>query len=102
MNNWVRLRSCRSLPEAHLVNTELMRAGIQSEVRGEARAPLAGEIPFADARVEVWVVSDGLVSANSLLAEIEAASEGPARTCRKCGEENPPAFELCWCCGTDF
>ncbi|MDP2311332.1 MAG: zinc ribbon domain-containing protein [Pseudomonadota bacterium] len=100
--NWVRFRTCRSLPEAHLVNTELMRGGVASEVRGESRAPLAGEIPFADARVEVWVVSEQLLLATTLLAEVDAAGEGPPHTCPKCGEENPPAFELCWRCGTDL
>lgn len=100
--NWVRLRTCRSLPEAHLVNTALLRAGLRSEVRGESRAPLAGEIPFADARVEVWVGPEHLLSATALLAEIDAAGEGEPHTCPKCGEESPPAFELCWRCGADL
>lgn len=99
---WVRLRTCRTLPEAHLVNTELMRAGILSEVRGEARAPLAGEIPFADARIEVWVGADHVLSATTLLAEIDDAAKGDPHVCPKCGEENPPAFELCWRCGADL
>ena len=99
---WVRFRICRTLPEAHLVNTELMRAGIPTEVRGESRLPLAGEIPFVDARVEVWVTEEHVLSAAALLAEVEAACAGPARTCPHCREENPPAFELCWQCGRDL
>lgn len=96
---WSRVRTYRTLPEAHLALEELLHAGLTAELRGETRAPLAGEIPFADARVEVWVIAAQAEAAESLLAEIDATAEGEPRPCARCGEENPPAFDLCWKCG---
>ncbi len=97
--NWTRLKSFRTLPEAHLALNELLHAGLTAELRGESRAPLAGEIPFVDARLEVWVITAQAEAAAALLAEVDAAGEGEPRRCPRCGEENPPAFELCWSCG---
>jgi hypothetical protein len=96
---WARLRAFRTLPEAWLAHSALLREGLTAEIRGEARAPLAGEIPFADARVEVWVIAAQLDAAAELLAEVDRTAEGPARKCAACGEDNPPAFEVCWNCG---
>lgn len=95
---WTRLRTFRTLPEAHLALNELLHAGFAAEIRGESRAPLAGEIPFADARLEVWVPDAQQPAAAELLDEIDAAGEGDPRRCPACDEENPPAFELCWNC----
>lgn len=100
--NWTRLRTFATLPEAHLALNELLHAGFAAEIRGESRAPLAGQIPFADARVEVWVVGAQEAAARELLAEIDAAGEGAPRRCPACGEENPPAFDLCWSCGASL
>jgi hypothetical protein len=96
--HWTRLRAFRTLPEAHLTLNELLHAGFAAEIRGETRAPLAGEIPFSDARLEVWVPTAQAEAAGELLAELDAAGEGDPRACPRCGEENPPAFELCWSC----
>ncbi len=95
---WARLRSYRTLPEAHLALNEVLHAGMTAEVRGQQRAPLAGEIPFSDALLELWVVRAQQEAAEQLLAEIDRAGEGAPRRC-VCGEDNPPTFDLCWSCG---
>lgn len=97
--SWSRLRTYRTLPEAHLALNELLHSGMTGEVRGEQRAPLAGEIPFADARIELWIVTNQIDAAEALLTEIDVASNGPAKVCPRCREECPSTFDLCWSCG---
>lgn len=96
---WSRLRTYRTLPEAHLALNELLHTGMTGEVRGQQRASLAGEIPFADARIELWVASAQVDAAEALLADIDVASQGPSKVCARCSEECPSTFELCWRCG---
>lgn len=96
---WIRVRTYRTLPDAHLALNELVHAGLPATLRGESRAPLAGELPFPDARIELWVEVSHAETAEAVLAEIDAAAAGEPRRCPKCGEENPPAFDMCWSCG---
>jgi hypothetical protein len=33
-------------------------------------------------------------------AYLRTSAAGPPRQCAACGEDNPPAFEVCWSCAT--
>jgi hypothetical protein len=100
--SWTRIRSYTTLAEATLTHRTLLGDGFEAEIRGEALLPLGGQIPFADARVGVWVPEAQADAAKASLAELDRVGEGPARRCPRCGEENPPAFDLCWACGSEL
>jgi hypothetical protein len=53
------------------------------------------------ARPQLWVDRDPDAALARELIEryVTASPQGPSRACPKCGEDNPPAFELCWHCG---
>lgn len=93
--------SSLNLAEVHLVRSMLTGEGIVSHMRRQHLAPLAGEIPVDDARIEllaepaVAVVAEALIEASARAAAIE-------RPCPTCGEFNPGSFELCWQCGGDL
>ena len=95
----VRLSTFPNLPAAHLARETLVAEGIDAELQGIHRPQLGGEIPFPDARVEVWVDEADLEVARGVLAAVERAADGPPRTCAHCGEESPSSFDLCWSCG---
>ena len=86
--------------DAHLVRDRLLQAGIEAEVHGFMLAGAVGELP-ADTRPSVWIADPDLYQwARRIVAEIERTS--PRATgwlCPRCGEENGPAFEVCWSCG---
>ena len=62
---------------------------------------LAGELPIDAALPQVWVDDprDAERASALVTAFLTPAPAGPAVTCPACGEENPPAFDLCWSCG---
>ena len=93
--------SSLNVAEVFLVRSLLTREGIESELRRTFLAPLAGEIPMDDARVELLVATPALAGA---LAVIQKAQDthGPDKVCPHCSESSPPAFELCWACGKDL
>lgn len=95
----VRLQTFPNLPAAHLARDALVAEGVAAELQGIHRPQLGGEIPFPDARVEVWVEEGDLEVARAILDAAEHAADGPPRKCAHCGEESPSSFELCWACG---
>ena len=59
-----------------------------------------GEIPADAAAPQLWLEDPrDEERARRALEEFRALGSGPARRCPACGEDNPPAFELCWACG---
>jgi len=59
-----------------------------------------GEIPVDAAAPQLWLEEPGDEErARRALEEFRVQGAGPAKRCPACGEENPPAFELCWSCG---
>jgi len=84
--------------EVYLVRSLLTREGIPSQIRGEFRAGLAGEVPMNDARPEL-LVPDAFEK-RALEAITEATTKtGPDRICGQCGETSPHTFDTCWQCG---
>lgn len=59
-----------------------------------------GELPVDAAAPQLWLEDPrDEARARAALEDFRAQGAGPTRRCPACGEENPPAFELCWACG---
>lgn len=114
----IRVFSAPVAAQAHIVRGALEVQGIGAEVRGEARAPLAGGLPVDQCFAEVWVLEPDAAAAMRVVATFAPAggtgelsiaeglcggelSEAPEWTCGQCGESSPPNFERCWSCGQD-
>ena len=100
----VRFSVHRTVGEAKLREGLLSGSGFSVEVRGEALSPLSGEIPTTETWVELWLPEEEVARARELEAELAEGSERAERTvaCRRCGEDNPGNFELCWSCEEDL
>lgn len=62
-----------------------------------------GEIPVDAAAPQLWLEEPrDEERARRALEEFRAQGAGPARRCPACGEDNPPAFDLCWSCGASL
>jgi hypothetical protein len=100
----VRFGVHRTVGEARLLAGALEAAGLSVQVRGEALAPLSGEIPSTETWIELWVWPDELEAAQQLVAQLEENGEAAEHEirCPRCREENPGNFELCWSCGMEL
>jgi len=87
--------------EVYLVRSTLLREGLESRIKGNMRAPLAGEVPFDDARVELCVDPELEAQALKIIEAIRQA-EGADQICPACQEINPASFEICWQCGEEI
>ena len=92
--------SSLNVAEVHLVKSALTREGLQSFIRAHHLGPLAGEVPFDDARAELYVFP---TDARRAEVVIKAALNvvGPDWVCTLCQESNPVSFEICWKCGSN-
>jgi len=90
-----------SVPMAwHMANV-LEYHGIQALVKNDKLYSVAGEIPFIECLLEVWVQNDqDYIRAGQIIKELEstAKTEEPDWHCRACAEENAGNFDLCWNC----
>jgi hypothetical protein len=95
-----RVYNAASLPEAHILAAHLATRGIRVRVLNANAAGAMGEIPMDAAAPQLWVEdARDEPRAREAIAAFHAQAAGPARRCPACGEENPPAFDLCWSCG---
>lgn len=96
-----RLCDATNLMEAHLLAGWLAQHGIRVHLLNANAAGALGELPVDAAAPQVWLENPAdEARARESLASYRAEASGPGRPCRSCGEENPPAFELCWSCGS--
>ena len=96
-----RLLNAANLPEAHLLAGWLSQHGIRVRVLNTNAAGALGELPVDAAAPQIWLENPADESrAQDSLAAFRAEASGPGRPCPSCGEENPPAFELCWSCAS--
>ena len=100
-----KIYSHMNMAMVHLVKNELEGRGIETTVRGEHLAQVAGGGAAAEAWHELWIVDDArLVEAAGVVQEIidqddaDAVDEEPW-TCPHCGEEVEGTFAVCWNCG---
>jgi ribosomal protein L40E len=96
----VRVFSCLTGVQAHFLRGVLEQAGVTAEVRQEGLAFLAGAVPLDSVMVELWVPVEDAERAQAILASQQDAGE--PSTCARCGEVNPPGFEVCWSCQSDL
>ncbi len=95
-----RVYNAANLPDAHIVAGVLAEHGIRVRILNANASGAIGELPVDSAAPQLWI--DNAADEARARAVIEAflrPQSGPARACRGCGEENPPAFETCWNCG---
>jgi hypothetical protein len=97
-----RVYTASNLPEAHLLVDHLADHGIRVRVLNANASSLAGELPIDASLPQLWVDEDRHVTRARELIDgyLRASTSGPPRKCARCGEDNPPAFEVCWACGT--
>lgn len=95
-----RIANAANLPEAHLLVGELASRGIRARVLNANASGALGELPADAAAPQVWIDDErDTERARACIEEYRSRAPGPSRPCPACGEENPPAFELCWSCG---
>ena len=101
-NGMRKVHTALNLPEAHLLVDLLAQHGIRARIFNANASSLAGEIPVDQARPQLWVDDPSrLETARKVIDDyLRVNPWAPPRTCARCGEENPAAFELCWSCGT--
>lgn len=96
-----RIYSAANLLEAHIILDLLLHAGIKARLFNENAQGAAGEIPFANAYPDIWVINDS--DAERGKEVVGRYERSPIDTgivfCKSCGEENPRNFQLCWHCG---
>lgn len=96
-----RVYNAANLPDAHIVAGHLASHGIRVRIFNANASGAMGELPFDDAAPQLWVEDARDESrAREAIEAFHAKAAGPTRRCPSCGEDNPPAFDLCWSCGT--
>ena len=93
----VRIHSSFNSAEVHNLRGALQSHGIQCEIRGEFRSPLAGKIPMVDAMVELWVLEEQEELARRIITR-SASDQSESWTCGQCGESVDGQFGQCWNC----
>jgi len=75
--------------------------GVRARIFNANASSLAGELPIEASLPQLWIDDpDDAARARELIDEyLRSSVTGPAVICPKCGEENPPSFDLCWSCG---
>lgn len=96
-----RIYNAANLPDAHIVAGFLASRGIRVRILNANAAGAIGEIPADAAAPQLWVEdARDEERARAAIADLHAQAAGPSRRCPACGEENPPAFDMCWSCGS--
>lgn len=77
--------------------------GIPCFVKNEYASGAIGDLSPFDCWPEIWLVDEQWDKRASALIEafLNQAVMSSPWFCRKCKEQNEPAFELCWNCGTE-
>lgn len=95
-----RIYAAANLADAHIVAGTLAQRGIRVRILNANAAGAIGELPVDAAAPQLWLEDPrDEARARRAIEEFYAQALGPALNCPACGEENPPAFELCWSCG---
>ena len=84
----------------HLKNV-LEAGGVHVILRNEWLHTVAGEIPFTECGIQLWVTRDEEVGlAERLLADWRRPTDasGSSWQCERCGEWIDPPFDACWRC----
>ncbi|MEN6497125.1 MAG: DUF2007 domain-containing protein [Thermoguttaceae bacterium] len=94
-----------NVQEAYLIASALEDAGIMVHVVGDQLQNAVGDLPAVAINPRLWVCSDDLERARSIIAglhcELSEPGEETTWTCPECGETNAGTFDLCWKCQHD-
>ena len=95
------LYSSLALHEVHHLKNLLESAGIGCRLKNEGLSALAGEVPFTECAVQLFLLSDAVrPEAEAVLrAWRTGPGHGPAWTCIVCAEKLEHQFTTCWQCG---
>ena len=90
--------------DAYLVLHRLQHAGIAAHVFNEHMQSIVGDVPPDIAQPQVWLEDPrDRPKAEAVLAALASERTRTGSVyCRRCSEENPANFELCWRCGADL
>ena len=93
--NFHEVGHCESILNSHDIATTIKNQDVSS---------LSGEVPFASAYPELWVIDDSTYDhAVGLLRDYHDSARQnatlPDWTCGHCGEVVPGTFDSCWHCG---
>jgi len=95
-----KIYSAENLQAAYLIQSLLAEAGIETRILNEYAQGGIGDISFAQAYPEIWLLDDtDAESAQSVVDHFERRNV-PISTivCPNCKEPNPDTFEVCWRC----
>jgi hypothetical protein len=87
--------------EIHHLKNVLEAAGIGCWIRNELLARLAGEIPFTECSLELYLVDEADRATAEALREAwrRPPDPGPPWVCCGCAEPIEGQFAACWRCG---
>ena len=97
----IKTYTAANLQDAHILLGLLHAEGINARVLNASAQGGLGEIPLACTYPEIWLENArDTVRAKAVIEQFERPpSAGPPLTCKRCGEDSPPGFEVCWNCG---
>ena len=87
----------------HLKNL-LEAAGVRCRIRNEGLSTLAGEVPFVECAMQLWLEDESDRGfADSILREMtsRSAPAGSTWVCSRCTERIESQFTACWNCGRE-
>ncbi len=96
-----RLFSSINRIEVYHLRNLLESAGVHVSLGNEYLHAVAGEIPFGECGVELWITRDEeFALAESVLAawRMPVSSDRTSWNCASCGETIEPQFTACWRC----
>ena len=97
---WIQVFQSSDPTEGYLVRDYLVSKGIETQLRGEHLAGLAGGIPVGESFPSLWVPESSVALARAALGRWEAEQPaGEAWKCAHCYEDNESTFGSCWSCG---
>lgn len=76
----------------------LRSVGIEPVIRNEFAAGGMGELSPIQTWPELWVDEASFSQATKVIEKLFGESDGSVWSCQRCGEQNEPAFEICWQC----
>lgn len=87
--------------QAYLLRDILAMQGIKAHVFNEHMTSIVGDLPPDVAMPQLWLDDErDLSRAQAVLkTHADSSQRTGGNACPECGEENPPAFEVCWRCG---
>ena len=93
-----------NLVEAHHLKNMLAAAGIRCRMKNEELVRLAGEIPFPECTLQLFVErTEDYAAAVALVRDFlkPKPQTSPSWCCSACGETSEGQFTACWNCGSD-